>query len=133
MAESKDAGFPDKFLADLHREYVIALDQVGKILFGFTHKLSACPPMTPSARLLLRVIASIWASAQKTDTFEYYATEHLRMSGKCCVSSLVQVAHSCAGVYWATMALYLLGHVDKVDKAKIIPWIMACKHSNGTL
>lgn len=52
---------------------------------------------------------------QKTDTFEYYATEHLRMSG----------------VYWAVMAMDLLGCLDKMEKDNIVKFVMSCQHPNG--
>ena len=43
---------------------------------------------------------------QKTDTFEYYVMEHLRMSG----------------VYWAVAAMSLLDAVDDMKKDEIVDW-----------
>jgi len=51
----------------------------------------------------------------KTDTFEYYATEHLKMSG----------------VYWGVMAMELLGARSRMDQARILEFVLACQHPNG--
>lgn len=50
-----------------------------------------------------------------TDSFEFYVTEHLRMSG----------------AYWGLMAMDLMGSLDKMNESKIIEWVMSCQHSNG--
>lgn len=53
--------------------------------------------------------------SQATDSFEYYATEHFRLSG----------------VYWGATALYLMGRLDALDGTSIVSWVMACQHSCG--
>ena len=52
---------------------------------------------------------------QATNTFEFYATEHFRLSG----------------VYWGLTALQLLGQQDKLDKQELIAWVMCCQKQNG--
>jgi prenyltransferase beta subunit len=52
---------------------------------------------------------------QKKDTFEYYATEHLRVSG----------------AYWGIMAMDLMHSVHLMDKAAILDWLMSCQHKDG--
>jgi len=52
---------------------------------------------------------------KKTDTFEYYASEHLKMSA----------------VYWGCMAMELMGSLDKMEKSAILEWLLACQHKNG--
>lgn len=53
--------------------------------------------------------------SQATDTFEYYATEHFRLSG----------------VYWGATALYLMGRLDALDAQAIVDWVMSCQHPCG--
>eukprot|EP01112_Ceratiomyxa_fruticulosa_P012047 TRINITY_DN3317_c0_g1_i2.p1 TRINITY_DN3317_c0_g1~~TRINITY_DN3317_c0_g1_i2.p1 ORF type:complete len:334 (+),score=56.00 TRINITY_DN3317_c0_g1_i2:331-1332(+) len=65
--------------------------------------------------LIEKHVSFIQALASKKDTFEYWATEHLRMSG----------------IYWGMGALYILSSIDKLDKKEIIPWILKCEHSEG--
>ena len=48
---------------------------------------------------------------QSKDSFEYFATEHFRMSG----------------VYWGLTALHLLGRADALDGPAIIDWVLACQ------
>jgi len=52
---------------------------------------------------------------KKTDTFEYHASEHLKMSA----------------VYWGCMAMELVGSLHKMDKKGIIDFVFKCKHPNG--
>ena len=52
---------------------------------------------------------------QSTSSFEYFATEHFRLSG----------------VYWGLTALYLLNEDEKLSKKEIIQWVISCQHSNG--
>jgi len=49
------------------------------------------------------------------DTFEYCATEHLKMSG----------------VYWALMSLDLMGSLHLMSRDSIISWVLLCQHENG--
>jgi len=49
------------------------------------------------------------------DTFEYCATEHLKMSG----------------VYWALMTMYLMDSLHLMDRSSIISWVLSCQHENG--
>lgn len=53
--------------------------------------------------------------AQNTESFEYFATEHFRLSG----------------VYWGLTALYLMGQEDKLDRDEIINWVLRCQYDNG--
>ena len=53
-------------------------------------------------------------NAQNT-TFEYYATEHLRLSGG----------------YWGIMAMDLIGSLNQMNEEEIIAFTMSCQHSNG--
>ena len=50
------------------------------------------------------------------DSFESFVTEHLRMSG----------------LYWGITALDVLKQADRMGKDKIIAFILACQHENGT-
>jgi len=52
---------------------------------------------------------------KKNDTFEYYASEHLKMSA----------------VYWGCMAMELMGSLDKMDKKGLLTWMQQCQHPNG--
>ena len=49
--------------------------------------------------------------AQNNTSFEFYATEHFRLSG----------------VYWGLTALYLMGTEDSLDRIDLINWVIACK------
>lgn len=51
------------------------------------------------------------AAPQQTDTFEYYATEHFRLSG----------------VYWGLTAMALLGRLHEMDEAAIVAWVCSCQ------
>ena len=50
-----------------------------------------------------------------TETFEYYVTEHLRMSG----------------VYWGLCAMELMEAGDEMDRAAIVEWVLECQHPCG--
>lgn len=50
--------------------------------------------------------------AQQTDTFEYYATEHFRLSG----------------VYWGATALATLGRLHLLDAEATVAWTLSCRH-----
>lgn len=52
---------------------------------------------------------------EKTDTFEFHVTEHLRMSG----------------VYWGATAMDLLGRLGDMDGDKIVAWVLSCRHAGG--
>ena len=52
---------------------------------------------------------------QTKDSFEFYATEHFRMSG----------------VYWGLTAMHLLGKQHMMDTAAITDWVLSCQHTNG--
>lgn len=53
--------------------------------------------------------------ASKTETFEYVATEHLRMSG----------------IYWGLSAMALMGREIEMQVGEIVDWVLKCQHSNG--
>ncbi len=59
-----------------------------------------------SAQLLNSVNVS-----QQTDTFEFYATEHFRLSG----------------VYWGLTAMALLGRLHEMDGDAIVAWVLSCQ------
>ena len=50
-----------------------------------------------------------------TDSFEYCATEHLKMSA----------------VYWALMTLDLNHSLHLMDRAAVIRWVQQCRHTSG--
>lgn len=52
---------------------------------------------------------------EKTDTFEFHVTEHLRLSG----------------VYWGATAMDLLGCLDRMDGAAVVEWTMTCQREGG--
>ncbi|KAG5460670.1 MAG: hypothetical protein BJ554DRAFT_7248, partial [Olpidium bornovanus] len=56
-------------------------------------------------------------STQKTDEYEYLATEHLRLSG----------------VYWGLVALDLLGHLDALKREDVIAYVASCQAENGSV
>lgn len=56
-----------------------------------------------------------FSHVQTKDSFEYYATEHFRMSG----------------VYWGLTAMHLLGKQHMMDTAAIVEWVLSCQHTNG--
>ena len=49
-------------------------------------------------------------------SFEYWATEHLRVSG----------------AYWALAAMDVMNAVDQMEKQSIIEWLVRCQHTPGT-
>ena len=53
---------------------------------------------------------------QNTETFEYHATEHLRMSG----------------VYWGLMAMELMKSGDLMKKEDIVEWIVKSQRQDGS-
>lgn len=52
---------------------------------------------------------------KKKDTFEYWITEHLRISG----------------IYWAMGALDILNRLDIFDRSQIINQVVACQREDG--
>ena len=57
----------------------------------------------------------IIGAAQNRESFEFYATEHFRMSG----------------VYWGLTAMHLLGRLDDMDGGAILDWVLACAKADG--
>ncbi len=55
------------------------------------------------------------ALAQDESSFEYFATEHFRLSG----------------VYWGLTALHLLGRQAALDGAEIVAWVLGCQKPCG--
>ena len=53
--------------------------------------------------------------AQAKDSFEFFATEHFRMSG----------------VYWGLTALALLGRLDGMDRAEVLALVARCQKDSG--
>ena len=60
-------------------------------------------------------ISYILSLDTKKDTFEYHATEHLRISG----------------IYWALMAMDLMNNLNLMNKNDIIQYVLKCQGSNG--
>ena len=54
-------------------------------------------------------------SMQNKESFEFYATEHFRMSG----------------VYWGLTAMHLLGKLELMDKETILDWVLSCQKDDG--
>lgn len=52
---------------------------------------------------------------QNKDSFEYFATEHFRLSG----------------VYWGLTALHLLGRQTALDGGEIVDWVLRCQRPCG--
>ena len=52
---------------------------------------------------------------RQTDTFEYWVTEHLRVSG----------------AYWGLSAMFLLGKEDMMEKDRIVTHVAACQAEGG--
>ena len=50
-------------------------------------------------------------------SFEYYVTQHFRMSG----------------VYWGLSALAIMGRdlSEELDVPEIVNWVLSCQHENG--
>ena len=48
---------------------------------------------------------------QQTDSFEYYATEHFRLSG----------------VYWGLTGMALLGRLPEMEEAAFVAWLLSCQ------
>lgn len=48
---------------------------------------------------------------QSTDSFEFFATEHFRMSG----------------VYWGLTALHLLGALGAMEQEEVVAWLLRCQ------
>lgn len=82
-----------------------------KLFEGSSTPLDATFETTFARNAHIRFILSL---DDKTDTFEYYATEHLRMSG----------------VYWGIMAIDLIGGLHLMDRDKIIKFVMDCYDSS---
>ncbi|PSK55145.1 hypothetical protein B9Z65_2534 [Elsinoe australis] len=51
----------------------------------------------------------------RRDEYEYWLTEHLRVSG----------------VYWGLTALHLLGRADALPRDKLLDFVLSCWHSSG--
>lgn len=52
---------------------------------------------------------------REKDSFEFFVTEHLRMNG----------------LYWGITALDVLNECTKMDKQKIVDFVVQCQHENG--
>lgn len=63
----------------------------------------------------LKASSPVSPPLQNTTSFEFYATEHFRMSG----------------VYWGLTGLHLLGRLDLMDRGKVVAWVLRCQHEGG--
>ena len=85
-----------------------------------TVRTDPLPPPIPddvfSARFLRPLHTQFVLSLDKhPDSFEYAATEHLKMSA----------------VYWALMTLDLIGELQSMDRGAVIRWVQQCRHVTG--
>ncbi len=55
------------------------------------------------------------SGVQNKESFEFYATEHFRMSG----------------VYWGLSALHLIGRADLLDREDVLDWVLRCQKPSG--
>lgn len=93
-----------RLLKDKHAEYIHGYGQV------------CCSPTFPVDGAQMSVDQHMSSVSLQTKTsFEFYATEHFRMSG----------------VYWGLTAMHLLGKQRMMDTALIVDWVLSCQHSNG--
>ncbi|KAH7170690.1 terpenoid cyclases/protein prenyltransferase alpha-alpha toroid [Dactylonectria macrodidyma] len=51
----------------------------------------------------------------RKDEFDYWLTEHLRLSG----------------LYWGLTALHLMGRPDALPQQEVIDFVLSCQHENG--
>ncbi|XP_070531856.1 geranylgeranyl transferase type-2 subunit beta-like [Ptychodera flava] len=73
-------------------------------------------PDAPKTLLLEKHADFITAYGSKKDyEYEYAMTEFLRMSG----------------IYWGLTAMDLIGHLDKMDRDKVIKFVQDCQHECG--
>lgn len=94
LMASADLGVRASLLIDKHVDYIKRISEVCKRRYSADE---------------------VHHTAQATDSFEYYATEHFRLSG----------------VYWGATALYLMGRLDALDAQAIVDWVMSCQHPCG--
>ena len=94
-----DARMPDetRLLVDLHVKYIQVLDSVGRFRV----------PGGPQRGLTL--------AAQKSDEFEYWLGEHLRLSG----------------LYWGLVTLDLMGRRDALNRDQVVEFVRSCQHPCG--
>ena len=98
----------ENLLVDQHAAYVVKISQARGARTGtdtFNHGFTS---LTARRRCQ-------YGMMQSKQSFEYYATEHFRMSG----------------VYWGLTALHLLGKVDAMSAEDVVDWVMQCQHANG--
>lgn len=57
------------------------------------------------------LLSIVIIALQQTDTFEYYVTEHFRLSG----------------VYWGLTGMAALGKLGDMDEAGILSWVTTCQ------
>jgi geranylgeranyl transferase type-2 subunit beta len=72
--------------------------------------VSATPSFARAAHI--RFVKSLESA---TESFEYYVTEHLRMSG----------------VYWGLCTMELMEAGGEMDRAAIVEWVLQCQHPCG--
>lgn len=81
----------------LHEKLLLPLLQTDKKL----------PTLNSKLPIFCSGLHKLTSFLQTTDNFEYYATEHFRMSG----------------VYWGVTTLHLLGKLDMLDGDSIVEWV----------
>lgn len=70
------------------------------------------PPATLLSELHCQYVLNL---EQMRDSFEFWATEHLRL----------------AGVYWGLCTMHILGTQDKMDAKEVTEYVLSCQHSSG--
>ena len=109
----KDLGPRASLLADKHAHYIKGFAEVPfcplcAVADGGPSPFHAAVLVTPEQPCSL---------VQQTETFEYYATEHFRLSG----------------VYWGITGLALLGRLHDLDEDALVSWVRSCQvtHAHG--
>ena len=90
-------------------------DKHAAYIHKFAEVWSPLPSLSVVVQQTVLICQTDGTCDQATNTFEFYATEHFRLSG----------------VYWGLTALQLLGQQDKLDKQELISWVMSCQKREG--
>ena len=113
-----------ELLADQHAEFIRAFSEVCGALLPpmdcsqpIADDAACCrfPTLAPSQRSFFYLPSLPLLLLQNKESFEFYATEHFRMSG----------------VYWGLTALHLLGRLDLLDREAVVAWVLACQRECG--
>eukprot|EP00976_Prorocentrum_cordatum_P035207 715659-Prorocentrum_minimum.AAC.1 len=124
MAQTEDPAVV--LLVEKHAEYIVNLEKVRSSVVSIVASLGvsiarSCEALTCfvevgfvcGSRLLSMYM--VWCAPQEKETFEFVATEHLRMSG----------------VYWGITALALMDRLHELDQEEILGFVNKCQHPSG--